>query len=462
MEGIHEGGHGRAGDGGVEMKKEEYLQLVTDQIRCKKARPDVKTELENHILDQMESYRNEGMEEQEAMEQAILEMGDPIEVGVELDRIHRPKMSWGILLLVEILGGMSVLLQFTLWRGGNAMAQPERQLMFHIAGFLVMLGVYFLDYSILGKYARRIGILVCTVMILVVSLGHLANTGGTFIMLGCLAISVPLVMYLYVPVFGAILYSYRNAGYEVLWKSALWLTIPVWVDLRCSLVHTFCLLLICLLMFSIAVWKQWYQIARKEVLISMWVCLWILIVGGVTVAAGGWVQPYMIERIRAFLQRSNSYTQDMMQNIFEQSRWIGKSASGMEFLENSLPGFNSELILTSVMACFGILPGILTVLLYLVMIWKIFGVSKKQQNQLGTMIGYGCGLVFASQVAYSVFTYLRVLRISSVILPFLSVTGGGTMVAYLLMGMVLSIYRYKNIPLHPEKSRLPRIRIIIE
>ena len=285
MEGIHESGDGCAVDGGIEMKKEEYLQLVINQIRFKKARPDVKKELENHIMDQMESYKSEGMEEQKAMEQAILEMGDPVEVGVELDRIHRPKMSWGILLLVGILGGMSVLLQFVLWRGGNATAQPERQLMFHIAGFLVMLGVYFGDYSILGKYARRIGILFCTGMILVVSLGHLANTGGAFIMLGRLAISVPLVMYLYVPVFGAILYSYRNAGYEVLWKSTLWLTIPVWVDLRCSLVHTFCLLLICLLMFSIAVWKQWYQIARKEVLLSMWVCLWILIVGGVTVAA---------------------------------------------------------------------------------------------------------------------------------------------------------------------------------
>lgn len=325
-----------------------------------------------------------------------------------------------------------------------------------------MLGVYFMDYSILGKYARQIGILFCGVMILVVSLGHLASTGGTFIMIGRLAISVPLVMYLYVPIFGAILYSYRNAGYEVLWKSILWLAVPIWVDLRCSLVHTFCMMLICLVMFSTAVWKQWYQIARKEVLLRMWVCLWILIVGGVTVAAGGWVQPYMLERIRAFLQRSNSYTQDMMQNIFIQSRWIGKSASGMKFLESSLPGFNSELILTSVMACFGILPGILTVLIYLMMIWKIFGVSKKQQNQLGTMIGYGCGLVFATQVAYSILTYLRVLRISSVILPFLSVTGGGTLVAYLLMGMVLSVYRYKNIPLHPEKSRLPKIRITIE
>ncbi len=257
MESICKSGDGCADHGGVDMKKEEYLQLVTDQIRCKKARPDVKTELEAHIMDQMEDYRSEGMEEQEAMERAILEMGDPVEVGVELDRIHRPKMSWEILLLVGILGGIGVFLQFALWRGGNASAQPNRQLMFHIAGFLLMLGVYFMDYSILGKYARQIGILFCGVMILVVSLGHLASTGGTFIMIGRLAISVPLVMYLYVPIFGAILYSYRNAGYEVLWKSILWLAVPIWVDLRCSLVHTFCMMLICLVMFSTAVWKQW-------------------------------------------------------------------------------------------------------------------------------------------------------------------------------------------------------------
>lgn len=172
------------------------------------------------------------------------------------------------------------------------------------------------------------------------------------------------------------------------------------------------------------------------------------------------MQPYMIERIRAFLQRSNIYTQDIDAEHFctepmdrekriRQDFW--KAACG---LTANCPDQCDGL--------FCILPGILTVLIYLMMIWKIFGVSKKQQNQLGTMIGYGCGLVFATQVAYSILTYLRVLRISSVILPFLSVTGGGTLVAYLLMGMVLSVYRYKNIPLHPEKSRLPRIRITIE
>ena len=53
MESIRKSGDGCADHGGVDMKKEEYLHIVTDQIRCKKARPDVKTELEAHIMDQM-------------------------------------------------------------------------------------------------------------------------------------------------------------------------------------------------------------------------------------------------------------------------------------------------------------------------------------------------------------------------------------------------------------------------
>ena len=47
MESIRKSGDGCADHGGVDMKKEEYLHIVTDQIRCKKARTEVKTELED-------------------------------------------------------------------------------------------------------------------------------------------------------------------------------------------------------------------------------------------------------------------------------------------------------------------------------------------------------------------------------------------------------------------------------
>ena len=45
------------------MKMEEYLNKVTEQIRCRKARASVAGELENHILDKMEAYKKEGLEE---------------------------------------------------------------------------------------------------------------------------------------------------------------------------------------------------------------------------------------------------------------------------------------------------------------------------------------------------------------------------------------------------------------
>lgn len=48
-------------------------------------------------------------------------MGDPVQVGVELDRIHRPQMSWGLVLLAGILGIISIVLQYGLKSHGYEM-----------------------------------------------------------------------------------------------------------------------------------------------------------------------------------------------------------------------------------------------------------------------------------------------------------------------------------------------------
>ena len=71
------------------MRAEEYLTILTDQIWCRMAREDVRKELLCHIEDQKAAFLSE------AEEAAVREMGDPVETGNELDRIHRPKMAWG-------------------------------------------------------------------------------------------------------------------------------------------------------------------------------------------------------------------------------------------------------------------------------------------------------------------------------------------------------------------------------
>lgn len=72
---------------------EEFLKILTEQMRCVKARDGVARELADHIQDQAQAYEESGVEHDQAIEMAVHEMGDPVEIGVALDRIHRPQID---------------------------------------------------------------------------------------------------------------------------------------------------------------------------------------------------------------------------------------------------------------------------------------------------------------------------------------------------------------------------------
>ena len=109
------------------MRAEEYLTILTDQIWCRMARKDVRKELLCHIEDQKAAFLSE------AEEAAVREMGDPVETGNELDRIHRPKMAWGMIALIAVLSIVGYLAQCLLqekWiaAGGTGMVMTYMML----------------------------------------------------------------------------------------------------------------------------------------------------------------------------------------------------------------------------------------------------------------------------------------------------------------------------------------------
>lgn len=76
------------------MKKSDYISTVLEQIRCKAVHKALEKELEAHIDDCAEAFAAEGLSPEEAEEKAVLTMGDPVETGMGLDRVHRPKFPW--------------------------------------------------------------------------------------------------------------------------------------------------------------------------------------------------------------------------------------------------------------------------------------------------------------------------------------------------------------------------------
>ena len=82
---------------------EAFIGAVAAEIRWKKARPVLTEEIRTHLLDQRDAYAAQGMTEDAAQAEAVRQMGDPVALGTDLDRIHRPRPQWGLLALALAL-----------------------------------------------------------------------------------------------------------------------------------------------------------------------------------------------------------------------------------------------------------------------------------------------------------------------------------------------------------------------
>jgi len=133
-------------------KINEYVESVCQQIRWQKAHFRVSDELKNHITDGRDNYIKQGIDEYEATEKAILDTGDATAVGTEFDRVHRPKPQWEMFAWVAgfIMLGLFISM-FVFSEFGIA-----NRLFWTVIGAVIMIGAYFADFTLVGKYPRLV------------------------------------------------------------------------------------------------------------------------------------------------------------------------------------------------------------------------------------------------------------------------------------------------------------------
>ena len=93
---------------------QEYLHQVLAQIRMKKIRPILGRELEDHLLLQTQEHQRQGMGQEQAQQQAVIDMGDPVALGKQLDGIHRPMWDIPMLVYALLVVALGLVIQFLL------------------------------------------------------------------------------------------------------------------------------------------------------------------------------------------------------------------------------------------------------------------------------------------------------------------------------------------------------------
>ena len=122
---------------------------------------------------------------------------------------------------------------------------------------------------------------------------------------------------------------------------------------------------------------------------------------------------------------------------------------------------NGDYFLSYIFSAYGLILGVIICCILAVLILKIFAVSFGQKNQLGRCIGCGCGMVILLNFLYSVGLNLGEFPLTQSFLPFFSAGGNNIIVCYILLGIVLSINRYKNIYPAKVNTRLKTMKVEI-
>ena len=118
-----------------------------------------------------------------------------------------------------------------------------------------------------------------------------------------------------------------------------------------------------------------------------------------------------------------------------------------------LPDCPSDYILTYIIGNFGVFAAAALVILIAMLAAKLLHISIHQKNQLGMIMGLGCSLVFSLQAAEYILVNLSLLPAAGLYFPLISFGGSGMVQICILLGILLSIYRYENVVSEPGQNQ---------
>lgn len=426
----------------------EYVKKVCEQIRWGRAHNSISEELLDHIEDQKEAFIKKGQEEEEAEKNAILDMGDAVTVGQQLDRTHRPKPDWGIMAILGVCILVSVVLQYYLSLNAVEGGWEVKSYFYsHVIvipfGIAAMIGMYFVDYSLIGKYPKMLyGV---ALMITLLLFNFTTQLNSMFIhVFYCELVLIPL--------YAGIVYTQRGKGYlGLIYCGAVGIITCIAVGLGISAIRLFSINGAIIL--TAAINKDWFKIRKKYALASVWIPVISVIISPfiftfwrfkfMFITGGGeYGEAYMLKLIREIVANSNLLGQcDLSASIIQQDLLNIEGGT----IEGLLPFWANKYCLIYMIYKFGLVVPIITIILMAFLMIRMFKIVHKQSSQLGYIVSLGVFMAILSECIIFLAANLGICACISYPLPFISMSKISFIVNMGLMGLILSVYRNNSI-----------------
>lgn len=445
------------------------MELLKNQIICKRARYLATDEIRCHMQEQKEAYIEDGMEENKAEQKAVEDMGDPIMVGKQLNKVHKPKIPWSLMGIVLFLALSGFLLQKDIDGTFNGYQWCAIGL---VVMFLLQISDYTLLYRIWSKKIKVVWLLIIMGSIvnlkIIFGINEINEINGYTeeIFYGSV---------LLVPLLPVVLYACKNKGYRGMIYYGF-----AGIGIESILLSTSngsrlveFAALICFLFIVAIVW-DWFGIGRKRGFILLGVlfflvCMFVVIlIIRYHFGNRSFITTYQMQRLKSAMSailgpqdeftNSIQYQFTQVKNAMNQIQWIGGADNTYlnEVYEpmDYLCGVSSDFILTYVAMKYGLLAALGLMLVSMTLAGAGMFYSLRQNNYLGKYIGLACNFFLLTQtICYSLTNFGIMDLFLREALPFVSAGNKMFITFSVLMGINLSVFYNGNLVQNPVVSQ---------
>ncbi|OAB27097.1 hypothetical protein PMSD_24305 [Paenibacillus macquariensis subsp. defensor] len=417
----------------------EYLNDVCSRVRSLEAHREIRHELENHLEELVMDREEEGFGRDEAVHWAIRQMGSPTEVGNGLHEVHRPRMHWGLLVGVLMFVMLGIFAMYAVGQamiGGSGWQYANSKLVAICLGMVLMSFFYFFNYLKIRSVSFALYAVIIVGMILTELLGITVN-GSSYWRFYFISIdwfgSSPYLLMVAAP---GMIMNWKNHKWFWLLTTTTLLVVPAVLFLSFSTLSNLMLYLAGYLLLLLFMTRNWWVIGIHGIGMGLLMFLGII------------KKDYPMEALSAFLNperdpQGSGYLYRVVEESIRSAGWWGHGIS--EEITRAIPKIPTDNIAVFLISSFGWAFGIVILLSLVYFVGRLLQSNRAVREPYGRALGMGLAGMISFQMGYSLLMSLGLVPMVGMPFPFLSFGGSHLMIEMAVMGMVLGIYRRKDL-----------------
>lgn len=414
-----------------------YLNNICSLIKNKRVHSEIKSEIKSHLEELEEGYEKEGMGGTAATELALKDIGNPRVIGENLNKVHKAKIDFKLVIAVccLIIFGISGIFSFN--KGQQDIILSNTYLIKDIVWIII--GAIFFTIGVLFDFRKikKGSILLYSIGIVIEMLNFIIPYIGNARLKELINLTslnlMQVVPYL-------ILFSISGFYMKINWEKKNQVIVA-------GILGLVPLILMKLEVVSVLRFNPATLMRPETNFILLYLCYSIALIVLIYLNS----KNKLITIITGFLEviifvgtnmlmAKNTVIGPEINNIINTSKFVG---SGGTETGGSLLGMNYPLL--NIIYNYGWLFGIIAIMVLLYFVYRIMRIPYLAKSSYGKSIGFSISIIISVEIIWSILMNLNIVPFSHLSVIFISYSGVGMILNLFLIGLLLNIYKGRTI-----------------